>query len=165
MIRIDTAVEHTVECVCSQEKSAPLPRCHIQLSLQPDPKSHLHSVFCMSKDKGCILFTRGVKQNRERKKEGMVVVEGRGGAGSTRCQRLKLLSDRMKKPLLCRGRNSHSDISRPRTWKRLSVKYVIAFPTWRRSRDQEETRRIRENAVWWPESRRDSVVQIMESEQ
>lgn len=70
MIHSDTAVEHTVECVCSQENSASLPRCHIQLSLQPDPKSHPHSVFCMSKDKGCILFTRGVKQNREGKKEG-----------------------------------------------------------------------------------------------
>lgn len=60
MIHSDAAVEHTVECVCSQENSASLPRCHIQLSLQPDPKSHLRSVFCMSKDKGCILFTRGV---------------------------------------------------------------------------------------------------------
>lgn len=76
MIHGDTAVEHTAECVCSQENSASLPRCHIQLSLQPDPKSHLHSVFCMSKDKGCILFTRGVKQNREKKKEGMVGVGG-----------------------------------------------------------------------------------------
>lgn len=54
---------------------------------------------------------------------------GVGGCRLDALSAIKVIIRQNEETLLCRGRNSHSDISRPRTWKRLSVKYVIAFPT------------------------------------
>lgn len=72
--------------------------------------------------------------------------------GSTCCRRLKLLWEGMKKPFFCGTRNSHVwYIKALDSWKKdgPSLKYVIVFQTWRRSREQELTMEI--NSISLPE--------------